>query len=129
MRTRSISCKPKSEPKINPRWVACWVTLVFYKLLLKLKKWWVHIPASNSIFENAPDNLKTRVQMKYQQGDRNLCLIKSFASALFYICLKNISGQINSQSNGYEHLLLDKEYKTQKGHENIYTNDLCCISL
>ena len=38
MRTRSITCKPKRETKINPRWVPCWVTVVFYKLLLKLKK-------------------------------------------------------------------------------------------
>ena len=38
MRTRSITYKPNTETKINPRWVACWVTVVFYKLLLKLKK-------------------------------------------------------------------------------------------
>ena len=49
--------------------------------------------------------------MKYQQGDRNLCLIKSLASALFYIGLNDESGQINSQSNQYEHLSLDKAYQ------------------
>ena len=26
MRTRSISYKPRLNPEINPRWVACWVT-------------------------------------------------------------------------------------------------------
>ena len=99
MRTRSITCKPKLDPKINPRWVACWVTVVFYKLLLKLKKQWVHIPAGNSTFETAPEKLQTSVKMKFQQGYRNLCLIKSLASVLFYIGLKDESGHINSQCN------------------------------
>ena len=49
--------------------------------------------------------------MKYQQGDRNLCLIKSLASALFYIGLRDESRHINSQSNAYKHLSLEKAYK------------------
>ena len=37
MRTRVFSGKQSPTPRINPRWVACacWVTEVFYKLLLK----------------------------------------------------------------------------------------------
>ena len=49
--------------------------------------------------------------MKYQQGDRNLCLIKSLASALFYIGLRDESGHINNLSNAYKHLSLNKAYK------------------
>ena len=37
--------------------------------------------------------------------------MKSLASALFYIGLHDESGQINSQSNRYEHLSLDKAYE------------------
>ena len=49
--------------------------------------------------------------MKFQQGDRNLCLIKSLASALFYIGLKDESGDINNLANVYKHLSLDKAYE------------------
>ena len=39
MRTRGYTDKQVSNsPRINPRWVAFWVTEVFYKLVVKLKK-------------------------------------------------------------------------------------------
>ena len=96
--------------------------MVFYKLLIKFKN-------NRFKIENAPDNLTISVPIQYPQGPRELCLIKSFASALFYIGLNDESGQINSQSNGYEHLSLDKAYKNSRGHENICTNDWYWISL
>ena len=57
MSTRRLNGKEGGNCRINPRWVAFWITVVFYKLLLKLKKKWVHIPARNSTFATAPENL------------------------------------------------------------------------
>ena len=64
---------------------------------MKLPNIWVHVPPGKLNDEVAPKRLQVAdVPIKYQQGEKPLCFRKSMASALFYIDLKQASGDVNS---------------------------------
>ena len=64
------------------------------------------LPIDNSRAELAPSNSLTDIPLWYPQGELNLCLINSLASALYYMGLSEESGRLNSVSYNDEHLSL-----------------------
>ena len=53
---------------------------------------WFPIPLGDANESEAPKELKTNVQVRYQQGKKNYCLTYSMASALYYCGKKKESG-------------------------------------
>ena len=97
---------PKVHHFINCRWVASWLSIVYYRLAVRWKGSWLHIPASNGCEEDntPPLHLVSTVQVHYPQGSRNLCLIKGLCSALHYMDLHEEASMMDSVANTVENL-------------------------
>ena len=93
-------------PLCDKLWVANWMSVIFYEICKKLPWTWLHIPAGNSRDDLAPTKLLMNVKVHYPQGRRNLCMVKSLASAMFYVGLRHESGMIDSLSKAFENLEL-----------------------
>ena len=57
--------------------------------------------------DTAPTQMFTSIEVKFQQGELNLCMIKSLASALYYMGLKCEAGELITKSTNFEFLALD----------------------
>ena len=68
-----------------------WLSVVSYRLALRLPRLWVHVPIGNAREDGdkADQNLLTNVRVKYRQFSFDLCLIKGLASCLQYIDIEN----------------------------------------
>ena len=84
------------EDHIITIWVGSWISIIFFKLLMKLLNICVHVPPGKPNDKVAPKRLQVAdVPIQYQQGEKPLCFGKSMASVLFYIDLKEAAGNIN----------------------------------
>ena len=101
---------------INPRWVGFWMNVIFFELVKKVPRKWVHVPSGNASERIAPTELQVNVPVRYPQKELNLFFIKSLASALYYIGLKMQAGDINKVSGDFASLPLDLAYKLVQQH-------------
>ena len=103
---------------INCKWVRSWLSVSHYRLALKLPDYWLHVPAGNSRLPDdcAPFTLLSGEKVKYPQGRKNLCLIKSLVSALYYMGLCEESGRMNNLSALYSDLPLTSSIAMLKDH-------------
>ena len=69
----------------------------FYKLTMKLPYQWLKLSPGSTCEEQAPNKIQYMVKVKFQQGKRKLCLIKSLACALYYMDLHYEAGAINTK--------------------------------
>ena len=101
---------------ISCKWVRSWLSITHYRLAMMLPEYWLHVPAGNSRKEGdlAPIELLTNVRIKYPQGKRNLCLVKSVVSALYYMDLKHESGMLDNLCHLYNDLPLPMAIKQLK---------------
>ena len=80
---------------ISPKWVASWMGVIHYRMSKRLRGKFVHVPAGSSRLEEAPDSILVKgTHIRYPQGTQNLCLLKSLISALYYMGLRQESGQL-----------------------------------
>ena len=108
----------KVIPLISCKWVRSWLAVSHYRLALKLPEYWLHVPAGNSrnADDLAPPNLLSREIVRYPQGRKNLCLIKSIVSALYYMGLREESGKLNNLSTLYNDVPLTAAVEMLKQH-------------
>ena len=101
---------------ISCKWVRSWLSITHYRLALMLPDYWLHVPAGNSRKEGdcAPIELLTNMRIQFPQGKRNLCLVKSLVSALYYMGLKHESGMLDNLSYLYNDLPLPMAIKQIK---------------
>ena len=72
---------------LNPEWVRRFFKGVYIQLMmLEPKHWWpVVVGSARDEKDIAPNELRVhRIKVKYQQFDRDLCLIQGVASSLYY---------------------------------------------
>ena len=94
------------ERFMSCKWVAEWLSIVYYRLAIRMENSWLHIPAGNARdpADTPPPQLLSTVVVQYNQGSRNLCLVKSLASALHYMELHQEAGKMNTVSNKLDNL-------------------------
>ena len=78
--------------------------------------YWLHVPVGNSrkAANFTPIELLMNVRIKFPQGKRNLCLVKSVVSTLYYMDLKHESGMLDNLSHLYNDLPLPMVIKQMK---------------
>ena len=107
---------------VDPKWIGYWISAVFYKLTKKLPNQWVDLPVGDICQDPALNKLQEfSVEVAYQQWDRNLCMIKSLASALSYIGLENES-KIDKECDSYDGLPVNSSCFLLKTYERKCTN-------
>ena len=89
---------------VTEEWVGSWMSVIFFETCKRLPLTWLHVPAGNSREDLAPAQLLSSEKVHYPQGRRALCMLKSLASAMFYVGLRKESGMINSLSKAYENI-------------------------
>ena len=101
--------KGKVIHKINCRWIASWLSVVYYRLARRLPDVWLHLPAGNAreLSDVAPTGILTSIPTQFPQGVEDLCLIKSLASALYYMGLVQEAGRLNARARAYKNIPLD----------------------
>ena len=72
----------------------------------------MHVPIGSSWPDLAPLRILSEISLKYPQGHKNLCLVKSLSSVLYYMGLVQESGELNLAAYKYEHLSIEEAYHT-----------------
>ncbi len=107
-----ILCK-----EIRPQWVCYHFNRVFVELVMLSPDKWFPVPVGNSrpVDEKAPANLLvTKVPIRYQQLDRNHCLLLGVASCLDYCGETEAGVKFSHQAMQCENLTRDLAIKKLK---------------
>ena len=109
------------DESLTSTWVGSWVSVIFYKLLMKLPNIWIHVPPGNPSDEVAPEWLLVAdVPIKYKQGKDPLCFAKSMASVLYYVDLKEKAGNLKDVAFEFSSLPLDNACKHLKKYMSVH---------
>ena len=100
----------------DPFWVGSWLSVIFYRLCIRMKNSWLHVPAGDVCLDVAPVEFMTPIPTKYVQGRSRLCLIKSLASALHYMGLKTEASKMITVSDAFLELEMKMAYKAVRTH-------------
>ena len=96
--------------KIDPRWVRYHFHGVFVELVMLSPNVWFPVPVGNSrpTDDKAPGKLLvTKILIRYQQFDRNLCLLMGVASCLHYCGLKEVAVTLSNEAMQFANLSRD----------------------
>ena len=93
----------KVENGILTSWVQTWLSAVYYKVLVKNKGFWVHLPAGDARPNNdkAGKHLLSNVPVVYPQNNLNLCLVKCFCSVFHYLGHHDVANELNNDMFEY----------------------------
>ena len=110
---------------LNPGWVASWLSAIFYRLVTQLPNMWIPLSTGSSRGgEKAPSHLLTNVKVRFPQGEANLCLIKSMASAINYMGLSKGAVSLNGQKQEYLELPGSAAFRLLQEHMKKYVPEV-----
>ncbi len=103
--------------EIAPSWVRFYFSAIFVELVMLSPNQWFPVPVGNSrpVDEKAPANLLvTKVPIRYQQLDRDHCLLLGVASCLDYCGETEAAVKFSHQATQCENLTRDLAIKKLK---------------
>ncbi len=112
----------KLLPLLNPMWIRHHFHEKFVAIVVAYGRdsnSWIDVPLGSSRGGKDPEPPSTSVvqglRCKYQQEDNETCLFFSFASALFYLGLKEDSERVRKAGHQMEHLDADTQLTFLRG--------------